>query len=106
MFVLIGGYWGEQSKFTPFLGELNIVLGVSSPNYNNMSTPCSNNLQRGEQINFNKLFQKDYITIPFLASSSGSHWACLRSYTRFGVEAWLFVCPIILRFHLPSNIYF
>ncbi len=105
MFVLIGGYWGEQFKFTPFSGALNVVSGVSSPNCNNMSTPYSNNLQRRKQINFKKLFQKDCTTIPFIASSSSSHWACLRSYTRFSVEAWLFACLIILCFHLPSHIF-
>jgi len=104
MFALIGGYRGKQFKFIPFPSALNIILGVSSLDCN-MSTPYSNNLQRGEQIDFRRLFQKDYTTIPFLASSFDSHWACLKSYIGLGMEAWLFTRPIILCFHLPSSIF-
>jgi hypothetical protein len=36
---------------------------------------------------------------------SNSHWACLRSYARPSMGAWLFTCPIIPCFHFPSNVF-
>ncbi len=66
--ILIEGDWGEQFGFVPLPGTLKVVLEVSSFNCDNMSYPRLGSLQRGEQINFEKLFQKDYITIPFPSS--------------------------------------
>ncbi len=67
-FVLIEGHWGEQFRFIPLPGTLIVILGVSSFNCDNMSYPHLGSLQKREQINFEKLFQKGYMTIPFPTS--------------------------------------
>jgi hypothetical protein len=63
VFVLIEGHWGKQFRFIPLPGTLEVVLGVSSFNCDNMSIdnmsyPHLGSLQRREQIDFEKLFQK------------------------------------------------
>lgn len=77
--ILIKVHWGEQFGFVPLPSTLEVVLGVFSLDCDNMSYPHLGNLQRGEQIDFEKLFQKHNMTIPFPSSIL----TCLLTRIRF-----------------------
>ncbi len=108
-FVLIEGHWGKQFEFIPLPGMLEVILGVSSLNCGNMSYPHLGSLQRKEQINFEKLFQKGYMTIPFPTSFLTCLWIHIKHtwglVQKPSVGAWLSICLVIPCFFLPLDVF-
>jgi hypothetical protein len=71
--------------------------------------PHLGSLQRREQINFEKLFQKGYMTIPFPTSFLTCLWIHFKHtwglVQKPSVGAWLSICLVIPCFLLPLDVF-
>jgi len=87
---------------------LNLIWQLLPPIATTCLPPFEQLIERGanqlQKTILERLHNHSFSSIIFNMSSN-SHWACLRSYARPSMGAWLFTRPIIPCFHFPSNVF-